>query len=212
MTSFHMMMSCDIKLRSMRSIIPEEYDEAEDLQSDLDNIEKLIKHAVGLLEMDTPLMGTCNSAEASISQSALIAVDEVCNAIYALEVLQMKMISCRESLDFNGRLTSALSREGSVVAQSVDEARTLFSLAKCASFGGDSHTWHSFDGRELGPPSKKIFDLKCNAECNVMNALPLHPDTKFSSPGTSCEHHMRAVLENGKLRVAFKLFEMDSVM
>jgi hypothetical protein len=96
-----------------------------------------------------------------------------------------------------------LCRRGTATAQNPEEAKVLFNLAKSASFGGDSHSWHSVDGRELGPPSKKIFDLRCNAECSLLNIGKSHHQKDL-------EHCMRAILQNDQLRVAFRLFEVDN--
>jgi hypothetical protein len=102
----------------------------------------------------------------------------------------------------------SLSRHGTTTATTPQEAKHLLGLAKSASFGGDSHTWHSYDGRELGPPARKVFDLRCAAESALMWLVPLAP----TDDKVSMEHCMRAVLENDELRVAFKLYESDGVM
>lgn len=103
-----------------------------------------------------------------------------------------------------------LCRHGTVIAETYDEAKILFNLAKSASFGGDSHTWQSFDGRELGPPTQKIFDLRCNAECDLMNIMKSHRNGENNgNETTNLEHSMRAILRNDQLRVAFRLFEVD---
>ena len=94
-----------------------------------------------------------------------------------------------------------MSRDGSVLARSAEEAKLLLSLAKRSSFGVDSHTWHSFDGRELGAPSKKIVEIKC--QTSAPNILP------DSGERRQCEQVMRAFLESGQLRVAYALVELD---
>lgn len=119
-------------------------------------------------------------------------------------------------------MMTQLCRHGTTVAESYDEAKLLFNLAKSASFGGDSHTWQSFDGRELGPPTQKIFDLRCHAECDLMNVVkPSHqqnPHRGARGSGEedettpSLEHCMRAILSNDQLRVAFRLFEVDHAL
>lgn len=60
--------------------------------------------------MDTSMFGTTNHAEISVSQvvffffffekyqKTLLAIDAVCSALYEIEILQMKMTSCREVL------------------------------------------------------------------------------------------------------------------
>ncbi|CAE7483762.1 unnamed protein product [Symbiodinium microadriaticum] len=214
MTSFHMMMSCDIKIRCSRdraSAAPrgldEDFDLEEELQQDLDALERLIKEAAELIEKDTSMFGTTNHAESSVSQQTLLVIDQVCNRMFELEILQLKMKACEETLDRHHRIIAALSRNGSATAQSSAEAKHLLALAKSASFGGDSHSWHSYDGRELGPPSRKVFDLRCRAECKLLIAPTLPHDNK-----RPLEHIMRAVLENDELRIAFKLFESDGAM
>jgi hypothetical protein len=116
-------------------------------------------------------------------------------------------------------MMTQLCRSGTTIAESYEEAKVLFNLAKSASFGGDSHTWQSFDGRELGPPTQKIFDLRCHAECDLMNIVkPSHPHRGAQGSGKdekttpSLEHCMRAILHNDQLRVAFRLFEVDHAL
>jgi hypothetical protein len=106
-----------------------------------------------------------------------------------------------------------LCRHGTAQAENIEEAKVLFNLAKKASFGGDSHSWQSFDGRELGPPTKKIFDLRCGAECDLMNIMkPPHHESPTEETSSSLQHCMRAILHNDQLRVAFRLFEVDHAM
>lgn len=113
-----------------------------------------------------------------------------------------------------------LCRHGTAKAANAEEAKILFNLAKKASFGGDIHSWQSFDGRELGPPTKKIFDLRCGAECDLMNITkppphhesPPREEAAAAASSSSLEHCMRAILHNDQLRVAFRLFEVDHAL
>jgi hypothetical protein len=71
MTSFHMMVSSDIKVRfSYNSPKPSSdgLSTEETLQEDLDALEALIMQAAELVEQDTSMFGTTNHAESSVSQ------------------------------------------------------------------------------------------------------------------------------------------------
>lgn len=144
------------------------FDPGQELSQDLDNIGVLIRAALHDLHLDTPLMGTTASKvnssgssarsggagnkEEAVNQQALLSLDAVCSAIAELEILLMKIDSAAATLDFHPRLVGHIARYGFVTANSEAEAAIILSLAKCASFGQDSHSWHSYDGRELGIP------------------------------------------------------------
>jgi hypothetical protein len=144
------------------------FDPGQELAQDLEKIAKLIATALHDLYVDTPLMGTTASKinaagssaraggagnkEEAVNQHALLALDEVCTAISQLEILLMKIDSAAATLEYHPRLVGHIARHGFVTATTEEEATIILSLAKCASFGQDSHSWHSYDGRELGIP------------------------------------------------------------
>jgi hypothetical protein len=73
MTSFHMMVSSDIKVRfSYNTPKPKPSSDGlsteERLQEDLDALEALIMQAAELVEQDTSMFGTTNHSESSVSQ------------------------------------------------------------------------------------------------------------------------------------------------
>lgn len=149
------------------------FDPGQGLSQDLDKIGRLIRTALHELHLDTPLMGTTASKvnavgssaraggagnkEESVNQQALLAIDAVCTAIADLEILLMKIESVSATLEYHPRLVGNIARYGFVSANTAAEAKIILSLAKCASFGQDSHSWHSFDGRELGIPKVSLF-------------------------------------------------------
>lgn len=92
------------------------------------------------------------------------------------------------------------------------ESKILFSLAKCASFGEDSHSWHSYDGRELGPSSRKICDVRCTVKSSIINGTAglKTNEEDDKSYGDLRDQRMRAIIQNGSLRVNFCLSECDN--
>lgn len=144
------------------------FDPGQALSQDLDKISVLIRTALHDLHFDTPLMGTTASKvnvagssaraggagnkEEAVNQQALLSIDAACTAIAQMEILLMKIESAAATLEYHPRLVGHIAKYGSVSAATEDEARIILSLAKCASFGQDSHSWHSYDGRELGVP------------------------------------------------------------
>jgi hypothetical protein len=162
---------------SLRSGLKTIFDPGQVLAQDLEHIGHLIGIALHELHLDTPLMGTTSSKvnsgstagsaggsaraagqpgggnkEESVNQQALLAIDAVCTAIAELEILLLKIEAVAASLEFHPRLVGNIAKYGFVSATTPAEAKIILSLAKCASFGQDSHSWHSFDGRELGIP------------------------------------------------------------
>lgn len=116
-----------------------------------------ISAAVEMIREDCPNLH--DSPDTSISQHALLAVDKVCNSIQSLEETKARADSCRLQFDHNQtRLRTELSVYGRAAAINNEEAAHLFLLSKNASRGGN-HSWHSVDGRELGVPDVKNFDI-----------------------------------------------------
>jgi hypothetical protein len=143
------------------------------LSQDLSDIGRLIRTTLHDLHGDTPLMGTTSSKvnatgsstrasgagnkENSVNQQALLSLDATCTAIAELEKLLLKIESVSAALDYHPRLVGNIAKYGFVSATTEAESKILLSLAKCASFGQDSHSWHSYDGRELGIPQVTII-------------------------------------------------------
>ena len=155
------------------------FDPGQELAQDLDHIASLIRSALHDLCQDTPLMGTTASKvnasgsgaraggagnkEETVHQQALFSLDAVCSAISQVEILLMKIESASATLEYHPRLVGHIARYGFVTATSEAEAKIILSLAKCASFGQDSHSWHSYDGRELGIPKVMFIFIHVNA-------------------------------------------------
>lgn len=116
-----------------------------------------IETAIEMIREDCP--GLHDTPDISISQHAILAVDKVCNIIQSMEETKARADSCRLQFDNSqSRLRTELSINGRGCATNPEEAKRLFDLSKNAS-RGDNHSWHSIDGRELGPPDVKVFDM-----------------------------------------------------
>ena len=95
-----------------------------------------------------------------------------------------------------------MSLHGAATACSAAEAKHLFQLAKNASRGG-SHSWHSYDGRELGAADVKTFDLFV-----VPESQPMHGESSQSvSASPSSGQRMHAVISGEDLRASLVLSE-----
>ena len=155
------------------------FDPGQELSQDLDNIAKLIHKALNDLQLDTPLVGTTKpnkmldmkrpgSPDEPVNQQALLSLDAVCAAVADLEITLLKIDSAAATLDYHPRLAGHLAKYGFVTAKTESESKIILSLAKRASFGQDSHSWHSFDGRELGiPKASKIANFLPNIYNNI---------------------------------------------
>lgn len=85
-------------------------------------------------------------------------MDRVCATVQFIEETKARADSCKLLFGEFSRLRDELGRSGHATAVSMSEAKHLFQLAKNASRGG-SHSWHSYDGRELGSPDVKTFEV-----------------------------------------------------
>ena len=112
------------------------------------------------------------------------------------------------------RLTYELSKNGTVTAMTSEEAQILLTLAKCASFGEESHAWYSYDGRELGTPTVKTFDFSYRIPSSLVDNYVNFDAVDNVNANTSQQEEflpkMKVVVNSsGKLRVRFKLSEID---
>jgi hypothetical protein len=117
---------------------------------------------------------------------------------------------------------------GKATAENDVEAKHLFQLAKAASRGG-SHSWHSVDGRELGSPDIKTFDICLLPNESDISKRLLDIDSggavsdylKQDDDFTECDmnealnaisglHRMQAVIFGDDLRVSIVLSERNS--
>jgi len=151
-----------------------------DFQNELAVVEQNITDAIRLIRQDTSQYGV-DDAEASISQAALLAVDECCEMLDRIDnfcsraremdaFLSVSTLNEGASIEreHHRRLCVALSRErhNLVVADTQPQVRCLFELCKhLSSDGQQQHSWQRHNNREIGTPSHKTFSLfTCHGE------------------------------------------------
>jgi hypothetical protein len=133
---------------------------------------------VDYIREDTPTQAT-GSTE-SISQHALLAVDRVCATVQFIEETKARADSCKLLFAEFPRLRDELGRSGHATAVTTSEAKHLLQLAKNASRGG-SHSWHSYDGRELGSPDVKTFEVLLYPELDA-SGVPIRTSSNNNIP------------------------------
>lgn len=154
-----------------------------------------ISTAVSMIREDCPSLH--ENPDRTISQHALLAVDKVCATIQSMEEMKARADSCRLQFDEKqSRLRTELSLFGTASAINQEEAKHLFHLSKNAS-RGDNHSWHSVDGRELGAPDVKVFELWALPE-GIPDQLPQALETGEPSVQFLSTKHVREFLETSE--------------
>ena len=125
----------------------------------IDALETCIMSAVTSLKSDVASFEDVDAS--SICQTTLHAIDKVCEQTEMLEdmIHKLKFLSTATNLSFR-MIESLCATRDEVRAETIEEARVLFDLAKnspCAELGVSE--WRSFDGRALGKPTSKSYVL-----------------------------------------------------
>ncbi len=114
-----------------------------------------------------------DEAEAAVNQQILLALDKIAKLVEEIEVIIHRAIEVRTLLSDKQRLTEevianlVIKMNSNITCQ--DDGALVYRAAKKISKGERGHSWHSFDGRELGAPSVKEIVIS-----NEENAFNLH--------------------------------------
>ena len=114
-----------------------------------------------------------DEAEAAVNQQILLALDKIAKLTEEIEVIIHRAIEVRTLLSEKQRLAEevianlVIKMNSNITCQ--DDGALVYRAAKKISKGERGHSWHSFDGRELGAPSVKEIVIS-----NEENAFNLH--------------------------------------
>ena len=114
-----------------------------------------------------------DEAEAAVNQQILLALDRIAMLAEEIEVIIHRAMEVGMVLSEKQRLTEDVIADLVVKMNSSitckDDSAIVYQAAKKMSKGERGHSWHSFDGRELGAPSVKEILIS-----NEENAFSLH--------------------------------------
>jgi len=160
------------------------YIDADDVESSLlsDSLKyivitvKTVKSSIEIVLSDVKtdvIQYGVDEAEAAVNQQILVALDKIAKLTEEIEVITHRAIEVRMLLGEKQPLTEELVANLVIKMSSAitckEESVRVYETAKRMSKGEGGHSWHSFDGRELGAPSVKEILIS-----NEENAFNLH--------------------------------------
>jgi hypothetical protein len=184
------------------------------ISQDLSSLKESIKEVLHHISIDSTSNNMDEEESIISSQHFLVLMDGIIIQTAQLEEfierarqLSLLIPFSEENEGLSTRLIISLCKNKEYKAENEEEGKYIFSLAKKISRGSDSHNWHSFDGRELGLPTTKIFDLTFTSKSN----LTTESSSSLSNPSLEpqVEHSMNVNIEHGRLRASFSCVEID---
>jgi hypothetical protein len=192
------------------------------------------KHSVAVDDdIDTDVDPMASTSASTGSRQVLVFADQIADMVerleefceQALEVDDFLFGDCGAGVPCSSacrrRLVVALSRHGSVTAETVEEKRVLFDTAKLISRANNrkeassaevsSDIGADFGGRELGLPSERTIDIRyavgvAGAQSQSQNRRSIEAMLQDSQPKP---HRLFATVAGSTLRVSFSLSDAE---
>lgn len=178
-------------------------DDLRNLRSDIDKV------------IDMMSMTRCgvNKNNSDSNDDAYIIIDTISLSVERLEEQAVRVKEISEYLDMPSspekcHIVSRLCKEGYFEPKNNSELQIIFNSAKKISKGSNNHDWHSHDGRELGVPSKKFYEIQCQKSIRLTDAYDNHD--LIHKNDDVMTHYFTAIAENNKLRVSFNIRENEN--